>query len=118
MATMTTPAPAARLLTAWERAGKYRRSVTISVQLAVVQYCTDVPGTPVPTLDDVRAVRALVASIAPHSREGDRVAFRNYAGRVNGTVTGLDDDGFVCITWDDGARSIQEPGDPDVTAAA
>jgi hypothetical protein len=36
----------------------------VAVQLAVVQYCTDVPGTPVPTLDDMTAVRALVATAA------------------------------------------------------
>jgi hypothetical protein len=35
----------------------------VTVQLAVVQYCADVPGTPVPALDDVSAVYALVASL-------------------------------------------------------
>jgi hypothetical protein len=58
------PAPADRLFTAWERAdGRNARSASVSLQLAVVQYCADVPGTPVPTLDDLNAVRALVDSL-------------------------------------------------------
>jgi hypothetical protein len=36
--------------------------------LAVVQYCTDVPGTPIPTLDDIAEVRALVTA----ARRADR----------------------------------------------
>lgn len=54
----------AALISAWDRAGgdKARRP-SVAVQLAVVQYCTDVPGTPVPALDDMNAVRALVESL-------------------------------------------------------
>jgi hypothetical protein len=51
------------LKSAWLRAGENPRSVSTTVQLAVVAYCTAVPGTPVPTLDDVSAVRALVLRI-------------------------------------------------------
>lgn len=61
--------PAARLVQAWFRAGG--GSLTrppVSLQLAVVQYCADVPGTPIPTLDDITAVRALVTS----ARRADR----------------------------------------------
>jgi hypothetical protein len=55
--------PAARLLDVWERCGSTTRRPSVTVQLAVVQYCADVPGTPVPALDDVNAVYALVASL-------------------------------------------------------
>jgi hypothetical protein len=56
--------PAARLLAVWDRAGgDTARRPSVAVQLAVVQYCADVPGTPVPTLDDMHAVRALVDSL-------------------------------------------------------
>lgn len=51
------------LLTAWERAGEKPRSVSVRVQLAVVDYCT-ATATPIPTLDDMSAVRTLVLSIA------------------------------------------------------
>jgi hypothetical protein len=63
--TTTTGARAAvALLTAWERAdGRNARRPSVSLQLAVVQYCADMPGTPVPALDDLEAVRALVGSL-------------------------------------------------------
>lgn len=64
--TTTTRTPAARLLSTWKRsAGVDARRPSISLQLAVVQYCTDVPGTPVPALDDMGAVTALIKSAAP-----------------------------------------------------
>jgi hypothetical protein len=64
LTTSPAPSPAVRLLTAWERAdGRHARRPSVSLQLAVVQYCTDRPGTPVPTLDDMEAVRALVGSL-------------------------------------------------------
>jgi hypothetical protein len=60
--------PAVRLLVAWERAdGRHARRPSVALQLAVVQYCTDVPGTPVPTLDDMEAVRALVGTLPRYS---------------------------------------------------
>jgi hypothetical protein len=63
----TAPAqtPADRLLSAWDRCGSDTRRPSVTLQLAVVQYCADVPGTPVPPLDDVTAVRALVDSVRP-----------------------------------------------------
>ncbi|MFF1701249.1 hypothetical protein [Streptomyces sp. NPDC058252] len=73
-----------RLLTVWEACdGRNARRPSVSLQLAVVQYCTDVPGTPVPTLDDMEAVRALVGSL------------RRYRARPK------DSDVFPWGVWDD-----------------
>jgi hypothetical protein len=82
-----TPAPAdtaaVALLTAWLRAdGKNARRPSVALQLAVVQYCTDRPGTPVPALDDMPAVRALVGT------------FRRYRVRSN------DSDMYPWAVWD------------------